>query len=201
MHKLATSPEPESHRLPALMGCCLRSNIGRAIIVTYCFWAAFSTVNFDFLAAFAIPIFFLVPNDYYWKFSEFLMAPVVTAVLAATCLVVIPAIALRRVYRMDPLPYLTPFLFHTVFLTALLVCAERAKTEAIEAAMLGRTPDCMVVSSFFDSVRRAGQDFQVHSHALFTENGRTYYWSYSTQRFYEGRDELNRNFDCYKLDR
>ncbi len=193
MHKLATSPVSQSQRL--------RSNIRRAIIVTYCFWAAFSIVNFDFLAAFAIPILFLSPNDYYWKFSEFLMAPVVTAALAATCLVVIPAIAWRRLYRMNPLPYLLPFLFHTVFLTTLLVCAERAKTDAIAVAMLGRTPDCMVVSSFFESVRRAGQEFQLYPHALFTENGRTYYWSYSTQRFYEGRDELNRNFDCYHSNR
>ena len=193
MQKLDTSP--------VLRSQCLRLNIGRAIIVTYCFWGAFSTVNFDFLAALAIPIFFPLVYDNYLKFSEFLIGPLVSSAVAATCLVGVPAIAWRHLYRRTALPYLIPLLFHTVFLIALLVCAERAKTDAIKAAMIGRKPDCMVVSSFFDSVRHAGQAFQFYPHALFTENGRTYYWSYSTQRFYEGRDELNRNFACYRLGR
>lgn len=198
MHTSVISPIQDIHPAPSLTRRFLRTHIGKATIATYAFWAAFSAVNVDFLAPFAIPIFFLVPTGYYTKFSGFLMEPVATAALAAVCLVLIPALVLRRGYRKQPWPYLVPLLFNAVFLATLLLTAERARTVAIEAALVGRTPECMVARSFFESVRHAGQDFQFHAHALFSEKGRTYYWSYRLQRFYAGRDDLDRNFECYQ---
>lgn len=184
--------EPKNH-LPNLW--CYR--FLTALIVTYLFWAAFSLVNFDFLAALPLPILFIAPADSYLKFSDFLAKPLLTAALAATLFGIIIGVINRRLYGSNVMRYLTPILVNLVFLTTFLVSAERAKTAAIAVAMLGRSPDCMVVSSFFDSVRNAGQEFQLHPHALFTENGKMYHWSYAKLSFFEGQERYNKNFECY----
>jgi hypothetical protein len=194
-------PKGDLARNPVCRQTCsgrlLRSQLGAAIIVTYIFWAAFSLVNFDFLGALALPFLFIWSADFYMKFSDFLTSPIQTAALVATFVGLTASLVHGRLCRDNPIPYLVPMLVNAVFLTTFLVCAERAKNEAIAAAMKGRNPDCMVISSFFDSVRNAAQEFQMNPHALFTENGKMYHWSYASMNFFEGQDNYNRNFACY----
>lgn len=195
--------EPKSH-LPinpvgrrTFSGYLFLSQLRTAIIVTYIFWALFSLVNFDFLAALPLPILLFSPANSYQKFSDFLTEPLLTAALVATLFGIVAGLINRRLYGINPIPYLMPILVNGVFLTAFLVSAERTKNAAIAAAIENRSPDCMVVSSFFDLVRHAGQEFQFHPHAIFTENGKMYHWSYANMSFYEGQEIYNKNFDCY----
>ena len=66
---------------------------------------------------------------------------------------------------------------------------EARKSDLIDKALAGLTPECVYVRPFWNSVRFAGS--YLYAHAVYVENGRKFYWSFSNLGFYAGSDRLS----------
>jgi hypothetical protein len=172
------------------------SQLWKSIAMSYIFWAAFSFVNFGNLFPLAFPIFLPFAAQHFLKFANFLLVPVVNAALVAIVVGVMISYIMRRIKHLKYTAYLLPLLVNAVFLVTFLVSAERAKAAAIAKVMKGRSPDCLVVTSFLHSLRIAGQEHTSGLHAIYTEKGRMYNWSFKLMRFYEVRNDSPETTPC-----
>lgn len=163
---------------------------------TYCFWAAFSFLNFSYLTFLLFPPLLLIDPQPVLKFLDFLLIPVGVSisVVLGVWVVIIKTVSYTRM-SLNPGTW-TPYALNLLFLLVFISVADMYKNYLISTALKGRIHDCLHVASFFESLRNAGQDFQFNPHAFFRENGRNFYWSYSEMAFFKGNDDLDRNFLC-----
>lgn len=174
--------------------------IGHVVVFvmhTYFFWALFSLVNFKMLAPLALlPVFPLVlPMLRQILTMEMLATPFLLGV-AVSLLVACVALSLQRVRDNRELGIGLAWLCNAVFLTVFLGAGEQLKNRAIAEQLAHRHPDCVEINSFFSAITEAGKEFRLETHALFTEDGKTFYWSYWAASFLEGNENLRRNFPC-----
>lgn len=163
---------------------------------TYVFWAAVSLLNFSVLYFLALPFLLPVAAHRLLGLLPFLAVPLALGLSAAGTCTALAGKAFQRGCGGFSVAVLRTYLFNGVFLFVFLLAADLCKDVAIAARLKDRRPECVHVDSFLASLRHAGNDFQFHAHALFRENGRTYYWSYTDMRFFEGNPRLDRNFSC-----
>jgi len=166
--------------------------------ITYIFWALLSLFNFELLGGLAIPVMFLADDfSYYDKFFPFLLPPLTDA-LIVTIATAVSAVLVFPWFRMSSTGknWLT-FLLNLTFLTTFLFTAENHKNLLIGKALKNHKPDCISIYPFLSSLSFGGQEHR-SAHALFTEGGKTYFWSYSKLGFFEGQEGLSINFPCHK---
>lgn len=164
------------------------------LLHSYLFWASFSLLNFGYLWFLAVPLLPLIIVPWALRIFPFLWWPTMLAVAASVLVTLAVGIGTRRWKHRLVLSVTLAYLFNSIFLLVLQAAAEREKNLAIAAQLNDRHPTCVNVNSFFTSLINAGDGFR--EHALFKENGKTFYWSYSTMSFYEGNESLDRNFPC-----
>lgn len=166
---------------------------------SYFFWAALSLYNFDLLGVFALPqALIFIRSPPYDKFYGFLHLPLTYALVASTVITVC-IVCIFSWLRNSPLgKAILPFLFNIILLVAFLLCAESHKNWLIAKAIKDHDykPDCIVIHSFLESLSHGGQEYQLEEHALFTEGGKTFFWSYSQLDFFEVGPSLTANFHC-----
>lgn len=160
---------------------------------TYIFWAAFSLYNFNLLIGIAIPPLLV----YYGRFLPFLLPPLAFSILVVGGAIfftmrAFPQISARWLGRES-----LPIMFNFLLLATFLLSAEYHKNTLIAQAIKNHKPECIQINSFVSSIGHGGQDFQFTEHALFTEGGKTFFWSYSNLDFFEGSEALSRNFSCH----
>jgi hypothetical protein len=178
---------------PAFAVVSLRYKVLPFLRKTYFFWCIVSLFNFSFLAFLAFPPLLLMIPKSIAKFWNFLLPPLVVAGAVGLVVLGLWFLLIRRMKK--PLVESAgPYVVNAVFLAALVTAAEAHKSQLIEQALVGHTPECVYVRSFWDSVNVAGDRF--YAHAMYVENGRNFYWSYSNLAFFEGHDRLDRNFPC-----
>ncbi len=179
--------------VPTLALLSLRFGVLPFLRKTYFFWCAVSLVNFSFLAFLVFPPLLLVIH---MRFASFLLPPIGVAAAVVLLLVGFSFLVNRRKQLSPKVIALAPYAVNLVFLLAFLWSADAYKSYLIQKALAGRTPDCVYVNSFFESVRAAGEEFQFFAHAVFVEEGKNFYWSYSDLAFFAGNDQLDPNFPC-----
>jgi hypothetical protein len=149
------------------------------------------------LGGLAIPPLLIMSRSSYYEFLPFLLLPLTFALLFTIVGFVFAALAFPW-FRTSPSgKLLSPFLFNFLFLAVFLSAAEYHKNSLIAKALTNHKPDCILIHSFLNSLSHGGQEHQFPAHALFTEGGKVFFWSYSKLDFFEGRDGLNRNFPCH----
>lgn len=183
---------------PALALLAVRLRVFPIVRKTYFFWAAVSLLNFGFLAFLPFPPLLLLQSRGPERFLAFLLPPAFAAAAVGLALAVAVRIAMRGRSFSPWAREAAPYLVNLALLVAFVAAADTYKNHLIAKALVARSPSCIHVSSFLTSLMNAGGDFQFHSHALFVERGRNYYWSYSEMAFFEGNDRLDPNFPCRK---
>ena len=159
---------------------------------TYIFWALFSLYNFSLLIGLAIPPFLLL----YGNFLPFLLPPMLFSLFASGILIfftksAFPRFSVRWLGKEG-----MPILFNFLLLVIFLASAEFHKNILIAQSLANHKPDCVQINSFISSLGHGVEEYQSTEHALFTEGGKTFFWSYSNRDFFEGREELSINFSC-----
>lgn len=178
---------------PVLACVALRAGILSFLRKTYFFWCLVSLVNFGFLGILAFPPLLLLIPAWIGKFQAFLLPPL--GVAGAVGLVVAGLwILLNRRMKKPWVDFAGPYVANAAFLAAFMISAEEHKSHLIDQALAGHAPECVYVRSFWSSVRWAGDSW--HAHAVYVENGRKFYWSYSELGFFAGNDRLDPNFPC-----
>jgi len=165
-------------------------------IHSYLFWAFFSLVNIQLLWAMVVPFLFLAFVPRLLEVFPFLWSPAVAASTFSLVVLLAATAATRRWHAKPYVPVFLAYVFNSAFLLVFLAVADYRKNAAIESRLATRHPDCIHVNSIFKSIQNAGGDFNFYEHALFTENGKTFYWSFRAMDFFEGHDALDRNFPC-----
>lgn len=181
---------------PTLAIASIKYRVFPFLRTTYIFWALFSLYNFSLLIGFVIPPLLIFGASFYGRFLPFLLPP-----LAFSLLVVGGVIfCTKRAFPQFSPHWLgkegMPVVFNFLLLAIFLLSAEHHKNTLIAEALANHKPDCTQINSFVSSIGHGGQDNQLTEHALFTEGGKTFFWSYSKLDFFEGREELSRNFPC-----
>lgn len=167
---------------------------------TYLFWAVFSLSNLYLLAPFLFPtLYFVELAEYNQKFSPFLLAPIGLSFAIAGVLTLALTLALPVVYKSRAGKEIVSLFFNAIFLIIFVIAADHHKEKYINNALAIHQPDCVQINSFFNSIFKSGKEFQLTPHAIFTENGKTYFWSYSELKFFEGKEALSKNFECLPL--
>jgi len=166
------------------------------LLHSYLFWAIFSLLNFQLMWFLVVPFLFVVFVPRVLEVFPFLWIPAVIALAASVFLLLAAAVATRRWHTKVFVPILLAYVSNGAFLLVLLVVADHAKNTAIASRLSTRHPDCIQVNPIFESMQNAGGDFNFVAHALFKEDGKTFYWSYRTMDFFEGHERLDRNFPC-----
>jgi hypothetical protein len=181
---------------PALAIMSYQQKVLPTLRNTYLFWAAFSLLNFSFLAPLAFPPLFLAQPVPFGRFVEFLLPPICVSLVVVGAILSLVRWKLSNFLQPRLVRVAAVFMLNAIFLLAFLVTADLYKTHLISKALVGHQPECMVVNSFLTSLRNAGKEFQFDAHAFFKERGKTFYWSYSQQSFFEGNERLDNNFAC-----
>lgn len=163
----------------------------------YIFWVIVSFYNFSLLAGLAIPPLLIVSHSYYDKFLPFLLPPLTFALLIAVMVIVCTVLAFPWFRTSSFGKKMLPHLFNIAVLTAFLFAAEYHKNSLIAKALINHNPDCISISTFLNSLSFGGQELR-GAHALFTEEGKTFFWSYSKLDFFEGKKDLRINFPCHQ---
>jgi hypothetical protein len=181
---------------PALAITSIKFKVFPFLRNTYIFWAVFSLYNFDLLAGLAIPPLMIVGITFYAKFAPFLLPPFAFALTVSSAAIAFVNRAFPQ-FRASRLgKEVCPIAFNLFFLTAFLPAAEYYKNVLIAQVLESHKPDCVQIGSFIKSLSHGGHNNSFSEHALFTENGKTFFWSYSKRDFFEGKEELSRNFPC-----
>ena len=184
---------------PALAIISYQKKVLPTLRNTYLFWAAFSLVNFSFLAPLAFPPLFFVNPMYFGRFAGFLLPPAGVALIVVGLIAGLSQWKLSHFLQSRFARVAATFTLNAIFLVVFLITADLYKTHLIGKALEAHRPECIVVNSFLTSVRTAGEEFQFDAHAFFKEGGKTFYWSYSEQSFFEGNDRLDNNFVCQPI--
>jgi len=163
----------------------------------YVFWIIVSLFNFRLLGGLVIPPLLIVSHSYYEKFLPFLLPPLIFALLIAVVVAVCAVLAVPWFRTSSFGKKSLPQLFNLVLLTAFLFAAEHYKSTLIAKALTNHSPDCISINSFLSSLSFGGQELG-GAHAIFTEKGKTFFWSYSTLDFFEGKEDLSINFPCHQ---
>ena len=181
--------------VPALAVASYKKNAFSFLRYTYFFWALVSLYNFSLLAWLAIPpLLVFVPGIF--KFSHFLAPPfMISLIIAAATTKVLSYIFSFNINESHD-KFIISIMFNLLFLMVFLTSAEYYKNWLVEKALKNHNPECVQINSFLSSLAHGGQDFQFEAHALYSEKGKTYYWSYSKLQFFEGNERLDVNFPC-----
>jgi len=161
---------------------------------TYFFWAIFSLYNIGFLFPLAFPPLIIIFGVFYLEFSNFLLPVLICSGFITGFAVYLVKKANLKTNTTTAILY--TLLINVIFLLSFLTCAEGYKNHLINKALENHNPKCVQINSFFSSLEHGGHDNQFKAHAIFVEDDKTFFWSYSKLDFFEGRDELSRNFPC-----
>ncbi|HEY0062974.1 MAG TPA: hypothetical protein VGC21_12700 [Telluria sp.] len=171
-------------------------NVLRFVSHSYLFWVLFSLLNFSVFWIWLIPFVFpILLYEVLAKFS-FLRGPFLLALGTSLLMLLVLAIAACLWVRHAAVPVVLAYLCNASFLFIFLHAAEHDKNAAIAVQLQHAKPECVRIQSLLSSIKNTGKEFQVDEHALYKAGGKTYYWSYSTMRFFEGNDRLDPNFPC-----
>jgi hypothetical protein len=181
---------------PALAIISYQQKVVLTLRNTYLFWAAFSLLNFSFLAPLVFPPLFLVQPASFGRFVEFLIPPICISLVVASVTLGLARWKLSRFLQSRFVRASGVFIINAIFLVAFLATADLYRSHLMGKALHAHRPECMVVNSFLTSLLNAGKEFQFEAHAFFKEDGKQFYWSYSQLRFFEGNERLDNNFIC-----
>ncbi len=168
--------------------------IWTVLLHSYVFWVFFSLINYEFLGFLSVPLLNVLMLPRVLSKFPFLHQLIVPAAGVAAIVALAAGLAARRWMRASLLLDGLTYLFHGTFVLVLLHLAEHERSVAMTAALQGRNPDCVELRTFIGSLKKARDPFAPHG--LLKEGGKTFYWSYSTMRFFEGHPDLDRNFSC-----
>ena len=185
---------------PVLAGVFYRRNVLPILTRTYVFWASLSLLNFWFLAPLAFPPLLLLKLSY-GKFVEFLLLPIAISSAALAVSLALVRWRIPKYLDLQSTKGWATFIFNGLFLVVFLLVADVYKNHLISKDLRARKPECVQINSFYSSVLNAGEEYQFHAHAFFTENGRNFYWSYSKRKFFPGNEGLDKNFSCKVMKR
>ncbi len=164
---------------------------------SYLFWIIFSYFFLDNWYAFGFvfpPILpFFIPRKK--EINEFLSIPFGVS-LCAVAVVIVLCLLFPKLYKRIN-KQLVPILFNGLFLATFLISGDYYKEDLISKALIGHNPDCISINTFLTSIKEVGKEFQFTPHAIFTEDGKMFFWSYSEKNFFLGGESLTRNFKCY----
>ncbi len=180
---------------PVLAFISYRFNVLGVVRKTYFFWAVCSLMNLGLFLPFVFPPLFFGETKLP-KFLPFIAPPLLYATALTLALALVVRLSRPRVAREWLFKEVWPYAVNAFFLIALTVSAQIRQDSLIAEALKNRKPDCVSSRPFLVSLARAGDRPQFYEHAMFEENGRKFYWSYSELSFYEGNERLDRNFTC-----
>lgn len=163
---------------------------------SYLFWVLFSLLNFSYFWFFIVPFSFVFVAPKTLQMFPFLWTPVALGVICSALSLVAVVIVVQRKNSNPIRPIFLAWVFNGTFLLAFVSAAEYKKNVLVERQLANRHPECVHVNTFLTSIQNAGEDFRFVEHALFKENGKTFYWSYRTMSFFEGNERLDPNFPC-----
>jgi len=146
----------------------------RWIAVTFLFWITISLANVHLLTI--APAIILLP-EIIKNFLPFLIPPLLFALVVgvgATVLVV-------KCRLMSG--YMAPFIFNICVLLTFGASAEVFKDYLMSQSLLEHKPEHFESTSFLHSLRTYHPYYCPSPHARFTENNKTYFWSYSERKF------------------
>ena len=163
---------------------------------SYLFWALFSFLNFSYFWFFIVPFSFVFVVPKMLRMFPFLWTPAVLAVICSALSLMAAVIVTQRMISKSIRTVFLAWVFNGTFLLAFVTAAEYKKNVLIEHQLVNSHPECVRMNTFLTSIQNAGEDFQFVEHALFKENGKTFYWSYRKMSFFEGNERLDPNFPC-----
>jgi hypothetical protein len=158
-------------------------NTLRWIAGTYVFWAVVSLFSFELLSFLVIPPLVFAFPKIVVKFMPFLFLPLTIAVVIG---VIGTALYYYKKRGTVVNHYRAVLVFNVCVLVSFFASAEVYRDHLMSQALDGHKPVNLYSVSFTNSVLSYHTYFR-GQHASFTENGKTYNWSYAERRFFQVR--------------